>query len=172
MPLARSGHALALSTAGFGSGLPLCRRDVRSVSGAVWSPCRQRRLFSWAERNVKASALANVPSIEVAVHAGPRKAVSCWGAAKAALKVPLAGQAPRRLGRGGEGRRPSVAGGEVTPQLAKTLPRVATILHVAVPLLVAKVAVVAARFVGKATAPTHRSSGPAQKAAQAPQLKR
>ena len=143
VPSPRKGHALARRFVGFGSRLPLHRRCVRSP---LSSSCRV------ALRPASCRSGEWVPVLVRRVPLG----VSC------AVPTP---RRVRRLARPAACRGRSLSGAAASSALGAHLPSVSVSRRVTVLPLVAR------RFVGSA-APTHRSRGAAQEAAQPPQLRR
>ena len=143
VPLGRNSQALALSVAGFGSSAPLYRRCVLALHH---SPCR------------RTDGLA-APEFGTSVPVKPPR-------------VPLAGRCLRHTPRRVDGCKIVATCSKVTLFRTAASSLAAPSTPVAVSRVVAVSALVAPRFVGGAVAPTPASSGPAQKAAQAPQAKR
>jgi hypothetical protein len=143
VPLGRNSHAHALPVAAFGSSAPLHRRCVRALHR---SPCRVT------------NGLA-APEFGTSVPVKPPR-------------VPLAGRCSRHAPRRADGCEIVVACSKITSARTAASSLAAVSTPVAVSRVVAVSALAAPRFVGCAVAPTHHSSGPAQKAAQAAQFKR
>ncbi len=143
VPLGRKGPSLALSIGAFGSSALLHRRGVRVLHH---SPCR-------------------VESRPVAPEFGTSVAVK-------RPRVPLGGSCLRQVACRVEGCDLAIVGGKVTLSRAAASSLAAASLSVAVARAGTVSAFAAPRSVCNATAPTLRSSGPAQKAAQAAQLER
>ena len=143
VPSARKGHILARSVAAFGSRLPLRRRGCLSPF---------HRLAAWRSGWCRAGRVSGFRCRGV----GCRSAFSALSQRRAACAARLVRRRVAAV-RCRVGPRSSSSG---APALSASVSRRAAVLPLG-----------ASRFVG-GVAPTNRSSGPAQKAAQAAQLKR